>query len=123
MEIEGSDLVVVPIGLMSMWAAHGRVRIPIADVVEAVVLDDRQRQRPAGTRTLGTHTPSICAGWFRTRQGRELWFVGDGKGALALRLREHAFARVVAQVEHPEDVIARYGLPTPPPGVRRVGRV
>jgi hypothetical protein len=120
-EIDGDDVVVIPIGLMRLWAMHGRIRLPIADIVEAVVLSDR-RQRPGGARSLGTHTRGICAGTYRTRNGRELWFVGDGRGALELSLRRGRFARVVAQVEEPQAFIERSGLPTTAPGVRRVER-
>jgi hypothetical protein len=66
-EVDGDDVVVVPTGLLWLWAAHGRIRIPREDIVEAVVLPDTQRQRPGGTRTFGTHTRGICAGRFRTR--------------------------------------------------------
>ena len=100
-DLDGHDVVVSISGRDRIWALAREIRIPRAEVTNAVALGYGAAPR-TWFRVAGTYVPGfIKAGWFRTRAGREFWLVRRDDRVLMVessgRLR-----RVVVATDDPD---------------------
>jgi len=106
-EIAGADLVVHVEGPDRFWAFKSRIRVPIVHVASIERATDEARRWWHGLRAPGTNIPGvITAGTYYERAGRVFWDVHDPKRAIALRLRDDRYAKLVIEVEDPDAAIA-----------------
>jgi hypothetical protein len=106
-EIAGSELVVRMVGMDQMWSLKSELRIPLAHVAGA----ERDTEEAAtwyhGLRAPGTNIPGvITAGTFYAHEGRVFWDVHHAANAIAIRLHDENYVKLVVEVEDPAATIA-----------------
>jgi hypothetical protein len=106
-EIVGAELLVHMVGMDRMWALKSELRIPLAHVAGV----ERDAEEAAawyhGFRAPGTNIPGvIVAGTFYSHAGRVFWDVHHADNAIAIRLHDETFSKLVIEVEDPDAAIA-----------------
>jgi hypothetical protein len=104
-DIVGQDLKVTISGWDVIWALKRSLTVPLRNVVSAEV--ESMAGKP-GWKIAGTNIPrGFSAGWFRRQGKNEFWVSRQKAEAVAIRLRDEKYARLVLQVEDPQAVADR----------------
>jgi hypothetical protein len=107
-EIAGTDLVVHVEGLDRFWALRSELRVPLAHVAGVGLAGDEAKEWWHGLRVVGSHIPGVfSAGTFYERQGHVFWDVHNPSRAIAIRLHDERFAKLILEVENPDAEIAK----------------
>jgi hypothetical protein len=106
-EILGDELVVRVHGIERFLALKSELRVPLSHVVGAERAADEAHRWFHGFRAGGTNIPGlITAGTFFAHEGHTFWDVRDADRAIAIRLHDDAFVKIVIGVEDPDAAIA-----------------
>jgi hypothetical protein len=106
-EITGTELVVHVEGFDRFFALRSELRVPLAHVAGAEPASAEARSWFHGFRAAGTNIPGvITAGTFFERDGHVFWDVHDADAAIAIRLHDDRFVRLVVEVADSEAAIA-----------------
>jgi hypothetical protein len=106
-EYTGAALVVHVRGWDRIWALKSQLTIPIEHVVGAESASEEARRWWHGLRMPGTKIPGvITAGTFYKDGGRVFWDVHDADRAVAIKLRDDDYTKLVVEVDDPAAVIA-----------------
>jgi hypothetical protein len=106
-EIAGSELVVRMVGMDKLWALKSELRIPLAHVAGAARDAEEAASWYHGVRMPGTNIPGvIVAGTFYAHEGRVFWNVHHAANAIAIRLHDEKYVKLVVEVEDPDATIA-----------------
>ncbi len=111
-QVEGTDIVVALSAFEKVEALHGEVRLALAELQGAEVLDDVIRA-VHGLRAPGTGVPGLLAvGTYRDR-GKKLFAVVHHNTPRGVRLRfqDSEFDEVIVGCRDPEAVVAQFGHP------------
>jgi hypothetical protein len=107
LEISGATLVVHVEGLDRLWAFKGELRVPLAHIAGVERAAEEARGWFHGVRAPGTHIPGVLtAGTFYENGGRVFWDVHEPDRAIAVRLHDESYAKLIVEVEDPEAAIA-----------------
>jgi hypothetical protein len=107
LEISGANLVVHVQGLDRLWAFKGELRVPLANIAGVERAGDEARGSFHGIRAPGTNFPGVLtAGTFYERGGRVFWDVHDPERAIAIRLHDESYEKLIVEVEDPDAAIA-----------------
>jgi hypothetical protein len=105
-EIDGPVLVVHMIGMDKMWSMKSELRVPLAHVAGAERDAEEAKAWYHGLRAPGTNIPGvIVAGTFYAHEGRVFWDVHHGANAIAIRLHDETYVKLVVEVEDPDATI------------------
>lgn len=103
--VDGDQLVVRITGLNKLWALKSRLRIPL-DHVRGVTVDPGIAKEHKGIRAPGTYLPRVITAGTYYRDGeRVFWDVRDPARVVVIELRDERYARLVLQVDDPEEVV------------------
>ncbi len=106
-ELTGSSLIVHVEGLDKLWSFRSRLEIPLQHVIAAQHDRDEAKRWWHGIRMPGTNVPGIItAGTFHQHGEWVFWDVHNPDKAISIQFRDERFARLVIEVEHPDEVIA-----------------
>ncbi|MCL4445557.1 MAG: hypothetical protein M1134_01580 [Actinobacteria bacterium] len=108
MQVEGAEIVVALSAFEKVEAVHGEVRLALADLQGAEVLDD-VIHAVHGLRAPGTGVPGLVAvGTFR-EGGKKLFAVVHHNTPRGVRLRfqDGGFDEVIVGCDDPEAVVAQ----------------
>ena len=108
-EVElATDTLIVRIrGADRIWALKSRLEIPLTHVVGAERDEAEARRWWHGIRAPGTNVPGvITAGTFHQHGERVFWDVHHPENAIAIRLRDERYSRLVIEVADPDSTIA-----------------
>ncbi|MGP6157887.1 MAG: hypothetical protein ACLPYS_10355 [Vulcanimicrobiaceae bacterium] len=106
-ETTADELIVRPQGLHRFLAFASEVRVPLAHVVSAARAEEEAGGWFHGIRLPGTNIPGIVtAGTFRDSDGKTFWDVSDPKRAIAIRLRDDGYAKLIVEVQDVEAALA-----------------
>jgi hypothetical protein len=106
-EIEGAD---------KLWALRSKLEIPLANVTGAEPAEAEARKWLHGLRVGGTHIPGvISAGWFYSQRNWVFWDVHHPAKAISIGLRDERYARLVLEVEDPQEQIKQIRESLAPP--------
>ncbi|MGH9885829.1 MAG: hypothetical protein ACREBE_09890 [bacterium] len=98
-EVEGWD---------KLWALKSQLEIPLAHVRSARIDPEPARGWWHGLRLPGTQIPGIItAGTFYQSDGAVFYDVHDPDRTIVIELDHEHYKRLVVEVEHPVDVVAR----------------
>jgi hypothetical protein len=122
--IEGGNLIVRVRGVDKVWALKSELEIPLAHVAGAERDQEEASRWYHGIRLPGTNVPGvITAGSFYRHGERAFWDVHHPENAVAIRLRDESYGRLVVEVEDPDATIAMilnavggHGSSAPAPG-------
>ncbi len=105
-EVAGPDLIVHVEGLDRFWAFKSELRVPLAHVVGVERAADEAGRWWHGFHAPGTDVPGvITAGTFYESEGRVFWNVHDPERAIAIRLRDDRYVKLVIEVRDPDAAI------------------
>ncbi len=113
-EIAGPDLFVHVEGFDRLWAFKSELRVPLAHIAGVDRAADEARGWWHGVRAPGTNLPGVViAGTFYEHEGRVFWDVHDPERAIAIRLHDESYVRLIIEVAEPDASIAaiRAALP------------
>ncbi len=107
-ELTPQSLVVHVQGLDKLWALKSRLEIPLAHV-EGIERDEEEaRSWWHGVRAPGTHLPGvITAGTFYSHGERVFWDVHHPENAVAIRLKDERYQKLVVEVADVDATIAK----------------
>jgi hypothetical protein len=106
-EIDGDTLIVQVKGMDRLWSLKSRLEIPLSHVLGAETDQEVSLQHSKALRAPGTHLPGvIMAGSFYQEGDRVFWDVRDPEKAIAIRLEDERYARLVIEVEDPTSTVA-----------------
>lgn len=106
LEIDGDDLVVRLRPLERVGALHGDVRAPLRAVAD-VEASDRPFAPVRGIRAPGTGIPGVVAlGTWRRPGAKDFLALRRGQPAVVVRLRGHAFDRLLVSTGEADAVAA-----------------
>ena len=114
-EIAGSDLLVHVQGMDRFWALKSELRAPLAHVAGIERAGQEAHEWFHGIRMPGTNLPGvITAGTFYEHQGRVFWDIHDPDKAVAIRLHDEKYVKLIVEVADPDATIAavRAALPS-----------
>jgi len=98
-EVEGWD---------KLWALKSQLEIPLAHIASVRVDPEPARGWWHGLRMPGTQVPGVLtAGTFYQSGGAVFYDVHDPEGTIVLELDHEHYKRLVIEVEHPAEVVAR----------------
>ena len=101
-EISGSNLLVHIRGADMVFALAARLEVPLAHVAGVDVDVPDARNAFHGLRVGGTNLPGvITAGRFVQHDGWTFWDVHDPNKAIAIRLHDERYQRLVIGVDDP----------------------
>ena len=101
-EIDGSMLVVHIRGIDRLWALATKLEVPLAHIAAVDVDVPDARDAWHGWRMGGTNVPGvITAGRFVHHGSWTFWDVHDPGKAIAIRLHDERYGRLVIGVEDP----------------------
>ena len=109
--LEGDLLVLIVEGADKLWALRSRLEIPLAHVKSARV-DPAfvGHERYVGLKIAGARMPGvITAGSFRQEGDTVFWDVHNPDKTIVIELDHEHYARLVVEVENPEEVLATIG--------------
>ena len=118
--IEGDRLVVRVRGMDKVWALRSELEIPLTHVAGAERDEEEARRWYHGMRLPGTNLPGvITAGTFYQHGERAFWDVHHAENAVAIRLHDESYGRLVVGVEDPDATIAaiRAAIGSEGPGI------
>ena len=106
-EIDGTTLVVHIRGIDKFWALATKLEVPLAHVAGVDIDVSDARSAWHGLRVGGTNLPGvITAGRFVQHGEWTFWDVHDPSKAIAIRLHDERYGRVVIGVEDPQATAA-----------------
>lgn len=107
MDLEGHDVVVTVSGPDRVWSFARTIRVPRAELTNAVALARRDLRAP-WLRWAGTEFPGVIkAGRYRARGGGlEFWMVRKAERVLVIETSGR-FRRVVVETDDPDGDAAR----------------
>lgn len=106
-EISGSNLVVHIRGLDQVWSMAAKLEVPLAHIAGIDVDVPDARNAFHGLRVGGTNLPGvITAGRFVDHDGWTFWDVHDPGKAIAIRLHDEHYQRLVIGVDDPQAAAA-----------------
>jgi len=106
-ELHGDKLVVHVTGADRIFAFRSELEIPLEHVAAVARDEDEARTWHHGVRAPGTNLPGvITAGTFHEHGERVFWDVHHPERAIALSLRDERYARLVVEVDDPDETIA-----------------
>lgn len=104
-EIAGSVLVVHVRGIDQLLAMESRIEVPLAHVAEVTLNPPDAHSVYHGLR-VGANVPGlITAGRFLNHGEWAFWDVHDPNKAIAMRLHDEGYARLVIGVDDPARVV------------------
>jgi hypothetical protein len=107
LEITSDALVIRVVGADRIWALKSRLEVPLAHVVGAEPDEKEARRWWHGIRAPGTNLPGvITAGTFYQHGERVFWDVRHPEKAVAIRLRDERYSRLVIEVDDPDGTVA-----------------
>ena len=105
-EIAGSVLVVHVKGFDQVLALESRIEVPLAHVADVTANPPEAHGVYHGLRMGGTNLPGvITAGRFLNHGEWAFWDVHDPNKAIAIRLHDEGYARLVIGVDDPESAV------------------
>lgn len=105
--IEDDRLVVRVRGMDRVWALRSELEIPLAHVAGAEPDADEAARWHHGLRAPGANVPGVVtAGTFYRHGERAFWDVHHPEKAIAIRLHDETYGRLVVEVEDPAATIA-----------------
>jgi hypothetical protein len=106
-ETTADELIVRPQGLHRFLAFASEIRVPLTHVVAAAGAAEEARGWFHGIRAPGTSIPGvITAGTFHDSEGRAFWDVSDPSRAIAIRLRDDRYIKLVVEVQDVDATLA-----------------
>jgi hypothetical protein len=111
-EIDRGEVTVRVLGHHRLWAVKKVIRfrrdhVQFATKVMATL-------KPPWRRCPGTYLPGfICAGTYHGDNGKEFWDTTFKGNAIEINLKQESFARLVVDVENPDEVIERLTSSSP----------
>jgi hypothetical protein len=106
-EIAGTDMLVHVEGFDRFWALKSELRIPLAHVAGVEPAGDEAREWFHGFRAGGSNIPGVLtAGTFWEHQGHVFWDVHHAERAIAIRLHDENYVKLILEVEDPATAIA-----------------
>lgn len=106
-EIDGSTLVVHIRGVDKIWALATKLEVPLAHIAGVDVDVPDARDVFHGLRMGGTNVPGvITAGRFIHHGEWSFWDVHDPSKAIAIRLHDEGYGRLVIGVNDPKAAAA-----------------
>ena len=116
-KVTDGSLVVAIEGADRIWALKSRLEVPLEHVLGAERDSEEASGWWHGVRALGAHVPGvISAGRFHEHGERVFWDVHDPEKAIAIRLLDERFARLVVEVEDPDETVSRINAALAPVG-------
>ena len=107
-ELAEDALLVKVEGADKLWSLHSNLSIPIAHVMGADRETEEAKEWLHGIRVGGTHVPGlISAGTFHSHGEWVFWDVHDPEKAIGIHLRDERYAKLVVEVNDPDDAIDR----------------
>ena len=107
-DLAGSSLVVNVEGLDKLWSFKSRLEIPIQHVAGVERDTEEAKKWYHGIRAPGTSLPGvITAGTFYQHGERVFWDVHNPENAIAIRLHDERYQRLVVEVADPDAIIAK----------------
>ena len=105
--IEDGKLVVRVSGMDKVWALKSELEIPLEHVAGAERDEEEARRWYHGARLPGSNIPGvITAGTFYQHGERAFWDVHHPENAVAIRLQDESYGRLVVEVEDPDATIS-----------------
>jgi hypothetical protein len=106
-ETTADELIVRPQGWHRFLAFAGEIRVPLAHVVAVASAAQEARGWFHGIRAPGTSIPGVVtAGTFYDSEGRAFWDVSEASRAIAIRLRDDHYVKLVVEVQDVEATLA-----------------
>ncbi len=106
-ELTPQTLIVHITGADRLWALKSRLEISLAHVVGAGQATEEAHDWLKGFHLPGTHIPGvIAAGTFHHAGDRVFWDVHHPEKAIAIRLQDDRFGRLVVEVDDPAATLA-----------------
>ena len=106
-ELTETSLIAHVEGWDKLWSLKSRLEIPLAHVLDAERDEAEARSWWHGIRAPGTSIPGvITAGTFYEHGERVFWDVHHPENAIAIRLRDERYQRLVVEVADVEGTIA-----------------
>jgi hypothetical protein len=116
-DIDGSDLVLNVEGLDKLWAFKSQLRVPLAHVAGVERAGEETHQWFHGLRFPGTNVPGVVtAGTFIESEGHVFWDVHDPDSAIAIRLHDEKYVKLIVEVEDREETIEQIEAALSPAG-------
>lgn len=107
-ELSPGALIVRIVGADRFWALKSELEIPLGNVLNAHLASDEARERFHGLRLGGTSIPGVLsAGRFYSHGELTFWDVHDPDKAIEIDLRHEHYRRLVVEVDHPAEDVAR----------------
>jgi hypothetical protein len=106
-EIAGTDLLVHVQGFDRFLALKSELRVPLDHVAGAEPAGAEARELFHGFRASGSNIPGVVvAGSFWEHQGHVFWDVHHAERAVAIRLHDEKYVKLIVEVEDPAATIA-----------------
>lgn len=103
--IEADALRVTFRGIHRLWTLRRRLTVPLAHIVDAR-RDASLASSSPGWRLLGAELPGVVAAGRFVKDGeRAFWDVVDPDKAVVIELRGERYARLVLEVEEPDETV------------------
>lgn len=97
MHVDGAD---------RLWALRSRLTIPLDRVIDAEPAAEEAKKWLHGIRVGGAHIPGvISAGTFHSHGEWVFWDVHHPEKAIAVRVRDDRYGRLVVEVDDPEGTL------------------
>lgn len=105
--IESGTLVIRVRGMDRVWALKSELEIPLEHVAGAERDENEARDWYHGMKLPGSNIPGvITAGTFYQHGERAFWDVHHPENAVAIRLHDESYGRLVVEVEDPDATVA-----------------
>jgi hypothetical protein len=105
-DIDGLDLVLHVEGWDKFFALKSELRVPLAHVAAVERASDEAHRWFHGFRAAGTNIPGVLtAGTFWAHEGHVFWDVHDPDRAIAIRLHDESYVKLVVEVADPGETI------------------
>lgn len=116
--IDGGTLVVRVRGMDKVWALKSELQIPLEHVAGAERDEEEAQHWYHGMKMPGANIPGvITAGTFYQHGERAFWDVHQPESAVAIRLHDESYGRLVVGVDDPDATVAMVNRATGTDGV------
>ncbi len=106
-EITPHELRFILSGWQRFFAFKKSITIPRSCITEARRDERIARADPFAIKWCGTHLPgAISAGTFRENGQKGFWYVIDASKVVVIFLHDHAYSRIVVQVDDPDTLLS-----------------
>ena len=106
-EIDGADAVIHVEGFDRFLALKSQLRVPLSHIAGVEPAGDEAREIFHGFRAGGTNIPGVVsAGTYWEHQGHVFWDVHDPARAIAIRLHDEKYVKLIIEVQDPAAAIA-----------------